>query len=246
VTRSSGSWVRRSRPALGCDRFCADRDPRFAVFPLRPSSDRATDRRSSLAVQPSSGFRPGRLARLHGRLSWVFWPPSLHAFSAQRPGTFAGRRLHARGVSSMRSLPANVSSLGACLPSAMDACASPLLRFSCARPKSRARGAPESASPSEVASSFEAAIPFRGSWFVVVPPDEIHPTHVAIRRQGDHPLSTIVGTRVCIFLSRGCAAIRALQKFFTRRSTACGNRAPAQRMTRTRTEPRAQSRVARR
>jgi hypothetical protein len=104
VTRSSGSWVRRSRPALARDRFCADRDPRFAVFPLRPSSDRATDRRSSLAVQPSTGFRPGRLARLHGRLSWVFWPPSLHAFSAQRPGTFAGRRLHARGVSSMRAI----------------------------------------------------------------------------------------------------------------------------------------------
>jgi hypothetical protein len=29
-----------------------------------------------------------------------FWPPSLRAFSARRTGTFAGRRLHARGVSS--------------------------------------------------------------------------------------------------------------------------------------------------
>jgi len=74
VTRSSGSSVRRTRPALGFRRVCADIHARFAVFPLRPSSDGATRRRSSLAVQPSSGFLPGRLARLRGRLSWVSSP----------------------------------------------------------------------------------------------------------------------------------------------------------------------------
>lgn len=197
MTRSSGSWVRRSRPALGLDRSCADVDPRFAVFPLRPSSDRATDRRSSPAVGPSSGFHPGRLARLHGRLSWVFGPPSLRAFSARRAGTFAGRRRHARGVSPMRWPPADVSSRGACLPTAMDARAPPLLRFSCARPKSRARGAPESASPSQVASSCEAAIPFRGSWFVVVPPDETDTTHAIAPAQALHTLSTIARRALC-------------------------------------------------
>ena len=84
------SVLRRSRPALrGLP----------SASPIR-SFERATDRQSSPAVGPSSGFSPGRLARLHGRLSWVFWPPSLRAFSAWRAGTFAGLRRPARGVSS--------------------------------------------------------------------------------------------------------------------------------------------------
>lgn len=55
MTRSTGSLVHRTRPALGFHRFCADFHARFAVFPLRPSTDGATRRRSSLAVQPSTG-----------------------------------------------------------------------------------------------------------------------------------------------------------------------------------------------
>jgi hypothetical protein len=96
----------------------------------------------------------------------------------------------------------------------MDACAPPLLRFPCSRPKSRARGAPESPSPSEVASSFEAAIPFRGPWFVVVPPDKNDLKPVAMPSQAPHALSTVSGTTDCIFLSRGWDAIAELQKSF--------------------------------
>ena len=191
-------------PALrfGCRRFCADFAARFAVFPRRPSSDRATDRGSSLAVQPSSGSLPSRLARLHGRLSWVFEPPRLRAFSAQRAGTFAARRRHARVVSSCADRRATCPPEGLAYRRRWT-----LARhLSCALPSAAevaCGGAPESASPSEVASSCEAAIPFRGPWFVVVPPDEDDPTHVAIARQAR---SQIVHSRAPADLRR-CRAL---------------------------------------
>jgi hypothetical protein len=119
------------------------------------------------------------------------------------------------------------------------------LRFPYARPKSRVRGASESPSPSEVASSFEAAIPFRGPWFVVVPPDENDDKPVAILPQAAHTLSTIDGTTVCIFLSGAWDSMEHLQNLFTLSSTACGKRAPLQTMSRTRADAHAQSHVQR-
>ena len=108
---------------------------RASRYSLCSSLVRSCDRSAILSCG-SAFFRvpPGRLARLHGRLSWVLWPPSLHAFSAQRAGTFAGRRRNARGVTSMRWPPSDVSSRGDCLPTVMGACAPPLLRFCCTRP----------------------------------------------------------------------------------------------------------------
>jgi len=86
-----------------------------------------------------------------------FQPPRLRAFSAQRAGTFAARRRPARGVSSC------VGRRATCPPEGL-ACRRrwALARhLSCALPSAAevaCVGAPESASPSEVASSCEAAI----------------------------------------------------------------------------------------
>ena len=172
MTRSSGSCGSPLPPCAWPRVGFAPTSARASRYSLcRPSSDRATDRRSSLAVQPSSGFRPGRLARLHGRLSWVFQPPRLHAFSAQRREPSPPVDVTPRGVSSCADRRATSPPEGlACrrrwtLARHLSCAFSLAAEVACA-------GAPESASPSEVASSFEAAIPFRGSWFVVVPPDE--------------------------------------------------------------------------
>ena len=173
-----------------------------------------------------------------------FQPPRLRAFSAQRAGTFAARRRPARVVSSC------VGRLATSPPEGL-ACRRrwALARhLSCALPSAAevaCVGAPESASPSEVASSFEAAIPFRGSWFVVVPPDKNDLTHVAIARQAPHRLSTVAGTSDCAEMSRGCRVSRKLQKFSPRPSTACGQRARHAAKTRTRAAAPAQSRVRR-
>jgi hypothetical protein len=131
VTRGSSSSVRCSRPALGFGRCCAVLHPRFAVFPRRPSSSRSTDQRSSLAVQPSSGSLPGRLARLHGRLSWVFGPCASTHFqrSAQEPSPSvdftpeelaralaAVRRLLPRGLPAVGDGRLRATSLALCRP----------------------------------------------------------------------------------------------------------------------------------
>lgn len=231
-------------PCAWLPSVCADLDPRFAVFPLRPSSARATERRSSLAVQPSSGFHPGRLARLHGRLSWAFGPPSLRAFSARRAGTFAGRRLPARGVSSCAGrLPTSPPEGVACRRRWALA-----RHLSCAfraRGRSRVRAALQSLlrrRRSRPLSKPRAA--FRGPWFVVVPPDEDHPKHLTMATQAAHRLSTVSGTPVCIFVTRGWPAIEELQKFSPRPSTACGQRRRPRAMTHTRTTARAQTPVA--
>jgi len=204
----------------------------------RPSSSRATDRRSSRAVQPSSGCEPGRFARLHGRLSWVSEPPRLRAFSARRVGTFAVRRLPAQVVSPRvgrrsTSPPEGLAYRRRWTLARHLSCAfSPAAEVACG-------GAPESPSPSEVASSCEAAIPFRGSWFVVVPPDEDDTTGVAIGWQATHRLSTVAGTGDCIARSGACCTRRKLQKFSPRSSTACGERTLPQTMSRTRGAARA-------
>jgi len=230
---------------LGFRRFCAAVGPRFAVFPLRPSSGGATRRRSSLAVQPSSGFRPGRLARLHGRLSWALGPPSLRAFSARRAGTFAGRRRHARGVSPCAGrLPTSPPEGFACRRRWTLA-----RHLSCAfraRGRSRVRAALQSLlrrRRSRPLAKPRAA--FRGSWFVVVPPDEDHPKHLTAAPQAAPSLSTVAGTPVCIGVTRPWRARQELQKFSPRPSTACGEWPRARAMTRSRAAARAEGRVAR-
>src|SRR5262249_20959676 len=125
-----------------------------------------------------------------------FRPLRLHAFSAQRAGTFAVRRRPARVVSPRAGRRSTSPPEGlACRRRWTLA-----RHLSCAFPSAAEVAsvcAPESPSPSEVASSFEAAIPFRGSWFVVVPPDKDDTTQVAITRQARHKLSTVAGTRDC-------------------------------------------------
>ena len=121
----------RHPPCASASSVCTDSVARFAVFPRRPSSDRATDRRSSLAVQPSSGSLPSRLARLHGRLSWVFSPRASAHFqrSAREPSSpvdvppeelaralAAVRRLLPRGLPAVGDGRLRATSLALCRP----------------------------------------------------------------------------------------------------------------------------------
>ena len=244
MTRSSGSFVRRSRLALGFHRFCADVYPRFAVFLRRPSSNRATNRQSCsygsafFRVPAGSPCPPPRAPLLGFRA-----PPCLHAFSAQRTGTFAVRRRHARGVSSRAgrrptSPPEGLSCRRRWTLARHLSCASVLAA------EVAGADASESASPSEVASSFEAAIPFEvlGSSSYRRENDT---TEVAIAWQATHRLSTVAGARDCIRMSRVCPQRRKLPTFSPRSSTACGQRAMPPAMTRTHAARSAQSAVPR-
>jgi hypothetical protein len=220
--------VRRPRLVLGFDRFA-------------PTSARAS--RSSLCV-PRPIVRPIGDPLLRFGLLQGSVRVALPASTGASPGV-PGPRASAHFQRSARDpSPTDhvlreelARALMACrrlLPRGLPAVGDGRLRatsrvLSCARPRSRARGAPESASPSEVTSSFEAAIPFRGPWFVVVPPDKIHPKRAARTRQAPHILSTVSGAADCGSVSTACLAIARCSGFFPRPSTACEYRRAASR-----------------
>ena len=196
MTRSTGSWVRRSRPALGLRRFCADSDPRFAVFPLRPSSDGATRRRSSLAVQPSTGSYRVALPASTGASPGFSAPGPSRIFSAA-----------AREPSSACDFPPEelARALAACrrlLPRGLPAVGDGRLR---------ATSLALSVLAAEVACARRFRVSFAvGGRFLFRSRDplsrslvrrrtarqERHTTHVAIARQAAHTLSTIAGTPI--------------------------------------------------
>ena len=218
---------------LVCVGCCADFDLRFAVFPLRPSFDRATDRRSSPAVQPSSGFHPGRLPASTSASPGFFDPRASAHF--QRSGREPSPTFDVTHEELARALADCRRLLPRGFPVVGDGrFAPPLLRSSCSRPRVA------SAIRSRVYFAVAGRLLLRGrdplsrSWFVVVPPDEAHTNHRAIARQAPGALSTVAGTPDFYVSLDGWPTNGEVPSGFTRPSTACEQRGYAQMMTRTR------------
>ena len=234
MTRSSGSCVRRSRPALALPSVL--RRLRRALRGL-PSSSlvRSCDRPAILSCGsaffrvPAGSPCPPPRAPLLG-----FQPPSLHAFSAQRLGTFA-----ARGVP-----PEVVSSCADRLPT------SPPEGLACRRRWTLARHLSCAFVPAaEVACAWRSRVSFAvGGRFLFRGRDPL-PRFLVRRRtarrrrhyarrdrvaSGSHVVHSCRHARLRRIVARLRARSARLQKFFPRPSTACGKRAPPRAMTRTR------------
>jgi hypothetical protein len=195
--------------------------PRFAVFPRRPSSDRVTDRRSSLAVAAS-----------YRVLAEPPCPPPraplLRFPTTAPPRIFSGVlgmfRLRCAAGEGLGRLPASVdvSSLGSCRPMAMDAY----------RVTSLALGM----RAAKVACVLRSRVCFAaGGLFLFRGRDS--PARFLTRRrtarrtesrtrrrmtQASHRLSTAVNSRLSPTISRGSVMVPRPRKSCPRPSTGCG------------------------